>query len=801
MHQKSARWIAWLIILATCVSFLALPGLAAEETEAAPEVQEEIAPPQEETPLVNVIEVPEPAEEPEPEEEPEPIEEPDPVEEPEPTEEPDPVEEPEPTEEPDPAETPEPTEEPDPAEETDPTDEPSGEPDTDGDTPGASEEPQSFTVSYYNGETLLSQETVAKGAAPAAAPTEAGGRSIRAWTDSEGKLADLTKLQLEADASFYAWFIPQLKTASHDRYINGVGDNKFAPTNTLTRAQAATILYNLLDSTAFGPYNSTFTDVADASWYGPAVKTLASFGVINGYADGSFKPNGSVTRAEFVTMLVRLIGVSGGSASFTDVSGHWALASIQAAAGMGWINGYAQDNGTYAFKPNNSITRAEAVVVMNRVLGRSADRNVLAAGVGIMSYDDVKNTDWWYADVMEASIAHTYSRTSGGEVWNDYDKVDSGMEPGLQKLGDQTVFVDQNRQLVTMRPGVNIAGGNYYYAKAQGFAIDADLSVKPGYAVFTDGSADQALADGFNLIGTTLFYWNGEEKTPRYLNEGLNVISGKTYWADQAGYNIRNNFGRGVVSLGGKNYLSDGACAIITSGEGYTSATSRPTTIDLKDQTFEFDGQMYYVQSDYSLATDTWKGYLYFGTNCAYTSSDATLDAYVYDVVKTFIGNNALTKEQKLLKAYYYFRGGEGENWVDSGFRYMPSPKGYKYARYNGQQHYSWSIDCANFFFSHKYGICYDWAAVMLYCARRLGFQSYLCVGNIYYDITADRHCWPLIQWDGKWHICDLNNEWGHLAGYYPTAKLYWNLFGQTLSSENVSTYRNPECGIKYYFK
>lgn len=805
MHRTFTRWIAVLMALILSVSLLTLPVLAAGEADAAGDTTDGVAVAEtDDSETVNVIEWNESnaaesdeAATPAPETPAEPTD----TEEPANTEEP--VETPEPTETPaEPADTEEPanTEEPqEPADTEEPADSEEETEDSASEEPmdadGTAEGP--FKISYYNGETLLREETVEKGKTPAKAPTTADGKTIRAWLDADGAVVELDELSVTADASYYAWFMPELVKDTHARYISGTGNAAFSPKTSLTRAQAAVMLYRLLDSTETGPYNTTFSDVSDSAWYATEVKTLASLGVINGYPNGRFRPNKAVTRAEFVTMLVNLTAVTGSSSSYTDVSsGHWAKDAIFAASAQGWVNGYP--NGT--FRPNYKITRAEAVVVMNRVLGRSADENTLKTGTGILRYIDVKPSDWWYADVMEASIGHTYTKSGSSETWTKYNVESVGLSAGLHKIGTSYVYVNADEQLTYVNAGINKLGNGYYFAKSAGYKLDADLSSKSGYVVFADGTADQALTDGFNRIGTTLFYWNKSSKAPTLLTAGLNKISGKTYWADSAGYVIRNDFGSGVVQLGGKYYLSDGYCAIITSGiacaTGYEN--SKPATMDLKNHTVEFNGNMYYLQSDYTVARDTWIGYLYFGTDGKYTSGDSTLDGYVYNMVKDIVTNTAITPKQQLLKAYYALRGGEGTTYVNSGFGYRNLGWGGAQGRYNEQKHYSWAIDKAKYMFSKKYGECYHWAAALLFMARRLGFQSYLVIGMVGGG-GGSLHCWNMIKWSGKWHLSDVELEWGWLNGWYGARK-YWNLFEQTLSSESVTSYTNPECGLYYKF-
>ena len=678
----------------------------------------------------------------------------------------------------------------------------------DSESGGSSEEPDEngFTVSYYINDTLLSEEKVVAGESPVNVPkTSASGTPIKGWMDKAGKNVVPGSSVIEADTAFYAWLAPALERDEHIRYINGKGEGLFQPTQSLTRAEAATILYNLLESKQYGPLDVSFADVSSGAWYYTQVMTLASYGVLNGYPDGTFQPNRYVTRAEFVTMIVNLIGGTGSSSNFTDIANNWARASIEIAVSNGWITGYQEQNGTYTFRPARQITRAEAVVIVNRVLGRTADANALATGSGILHYLDVPATAWYYSAIMEASIRHTYERTGSGETWTEYTVESTGMTQGIHTSGSGWFYIDSNGQPVHMKAGINSVDGKYFYSSLDGYYFTGNLSSKSGYCVFFDGTEKQLTA-GLNRIDTTrsdgsghssIFYWISSSNKPQQLKKGLNTISGKTYLAREAGYDIRADFSKGVVEQDGKYYLSSGKFEIITSGTGYKNATSKPTTIDLKQQTYEFNGCMYYLKSDYSLAHNEWIGYLYFGKNCAYTSGDSAIDNYVWNVVKDFINNNALTKEQKLLRAYYYIRGGSGSTEGSTPFSYSRKElHGYDYNRYNWQEHLNWAIYSAYIMFKDKKGMCYEWASVYLYMARRLGFQAYPIIGTV--GENRARHCWCMIQWDGAWHISDVEMEWGYITGWYTGQRAYWNLFDQKVSNEYFTTYRNPECGLLY---
>lgn len=208
-----------------------------------------------------------------------------------------------------------------------------------------------------------------------------------------------------------------LNMADHMAYLHGYPDGTFGPQKQMTRAEAAQMFYNLLldqniESDKF------FTDVKDDAWYAPAVEALAELGVINGYADGTFRPNASITRAEFTAMAMRFARdtLDGGSI-FSDVTtGDWFYAPVTSAADYGWINGYP--DGT--FRPNAPITRAEVAAVVNRMLEREADEAYIAAhGDDLRQFSDLSTTYWAYETIMEATNGHTYVAGASGEVWTN----------------------------------------------------------------------------------------------------------------------------------------------------------------------------------------------------------------------------------------------------------------------------------------------------------------------------------------------------------------------------------------------
>lgn len=238
---------------------------------------------------------------------------------------------------------------------------------------------------------------------------------------------------------------PHLRTDEHITYINGVAPGKFSPNGKLTRAETATMIARLLDTAQPGPAQTSFPDVQSGDWFYDTVTLLTSWDVLRGYPDGSFRPNGTITRAEFVTILSRLFEPETTARSFPDVPGsHWAYAAVQTALAKGWVSGYP--DGT--FRPDNSITRAEAVTAINNVLGRSAadaeTRRLLSEG-GVRCFYDVALTDWFYPAVTEASVPHTFT-LDGAERWTGFTYVDCGWPEGYPRIEGKVYFVNANRQ-------------------------------------------------------------------------------------------------------------------------------------------------------------------------------------------------------------------------------------------------------------------------------------------------------------------------------------------------------------------
>ena len=216
-----------------------------------------------------------------------------------------------------------------------------------------------------------------------------------------------------------------LNTEDHFSYVVGYAedyrtgeatDNEdlwpVKPNNQITRAEVATIFYRLLEDEVRDEYDTTtndFSDVTADSWYNQTVSTLARMGIVKGYEDGSFRPNAPITRAEFGAIATRFFAETGATyepGTFTDVTGNeWFANAIQDAVNLGLIGGYP--DGTV--RPNNNITRAEACAIVNRTLGRVPDADHLLPEDVMKVWPDNNPTDWFYADMQEATNGHEYA--------------------------------------------------------------------------------------------------------------------------------------------------------------------------------------------------------------------------------------------------------------------------------------------------------------------------------------------------------------------------------------------------------
>lgn len=216
--------------------------------------------------------------------------------------------------------------------------------------------------------------------------------------------------------------IEVLNKEIHFNYVIGYTDGTIRPNNDISRAEVATIFFRLLTDEAREQYTTTagnFTDVKAGMWCNRAIATLTNMGIIKGYTDGSFQPNKSITRAELATIIARFAKLDVNTKTFSDINGHWAQKNIELAAGNGWINGY--EDGT--FRPNKSIIRAETFAMINRVLDRQTESvsDLLPTSEMNMWSDNLNENAWYYKDVQEATNYHKCDRVGDSvyEKWTE----------------------------------------------------------------------------------------------------------------------------------------------------------------------------------------------------------------------------------------------------------------------------------------------------------------------------------------------------------------------------------------------
>lgn len=213
-----------------------------------------------------------------------------------------------------------------------------------------------------------------------------------------------------------------LNKEDHFNYIIGTPEGLSLPTANVTRAEVATIFFRLMTDDArakFDSLDNSFSDVAKGKWYNRAISTLAKAGIIKGDPAGTYRPGDPITRAEMAAIIARFGDFKEGGKTFNDISGHWAQKYIELAASNGWING--NPDGT--FKPNNNITRAETVAMINRVLDRQTKdvSDLLPVSQMTNWSDNMDTAKWYYRDMQEATNNHKAERVGNSiyEKWTE----------------------------------------------------------------------------------------------------------------------------------------------------------------------------------------------------------------------------------------------------------------------------------------------------------------------------------------------------------------------------------------------
>ena len=356
---------------------------------------------------------------------------------------------------------------------------------------------------------------------------------------------------------------PALNTAEHMQYMNGYTDGTFRPDASITRAEASKLLASLLVNKIENE-DHLFTDVDVSAWYADAVRQMTGFGLVNGYTNGTFKPNAKITRAEFVAILSRLPHTDiGTDKSFNDVpKTNWAYTAVQTALAQGWISA-----GTN-FRPNAPITRAETVTILNRVLGRQADKQTIYTSDGIRVMPDVPDTHWAYWDMLEATTDHKFSKENGTEEWTSFDKETTDLTPGWHNIGGRLFHVNEDKQFDhdTFIGSLELDHNGYYITGST--ELDA-LLASAVKSVVNDGmTQQQKLRAVYDYAKNTFGYlgigaadtgkrdWALTSATDMLKNHKGNCYSWAaafTYLARQVGFDAQAIPGTGVSPKGSES--------------------------------------------------------------------------------------------------------------------------------------------------------------------------------------------------------------------------------------------------------
>ena len=209
----------------------------------------------------------------------------------------------------------------------------------------------------------------------------------------------------------------------HFAYIVGYPDGNVKPSGNITRAEVATIFFRLLTEdvrTANSTQSNSLSDVSRGQWFNHAISTLSSMGIVKGNPDGTFNPDAPITRAEFAAIAARFDDKNTNTTSnFSDIASHWAKDEIGVAANKGWINGYPDST----FRPDQYITRAEAMTLVNRVLNRLPEKSEDLLDDMIKWPDNADASVWYYLAVQEATNSHDYSDKSDADKYEKWTKI------------------------------------------------------------------------------------------------------------------------------------------------------------------------------------------------------------------------------------------------------------------------------------------------------------------------------------------------------------------------------------------
>lgn len=366
-----------------------------------------------------------------------------------------------------------------------------------------------------------------------------------------------------------------IKTGSHTKYMSGSNDGLFHPSEFLTRAELAQMLYSVVvERPAAG---AGFSDVSSDAWYAQAVGDIAGLGILLGYSDGSFRPTQAVTRAESAAALAQLIPSGGAARAFRDVpTSHPNYSDISAVGGYGLFSGDDVGN----FNPSAGFTRAEAAVVFNKLLGRIPDSSAIYAQ-NLRYFPDVPTTHWAYGQVMEAATTHSHISNGSGERWQDVQTEPVPLADGFYRINGRLYCVSEGQFLRS-------AAIECFYFDAEGRYTTGDTALDDQLNAlveqYTDSSMtrDQKLRalynycrDNFSYLKRPLLETGATGWEPEYASAFLSMGKGNCFSFSslfcllareigQPAYTVIGGLGKNAsphgwveIKLDGKNYTFD----------------------------------------------------------------------------------------------------------------------------------------------------------------------------------------------------------------------------------------------------
>ncbi len=386
-----------------------------------------------------------------------------------------------------------------------------------------SEAAEYHTVTFYeNG--MVSQELAVKQGERVSNVPEG-----MKWRDEAGHTVDFATLAVTEDMAVYAQ-APVTVRSEHVRYMTGE-NNKFRPNDDMTRAEAAQVICNLVEDSGYTPGDTgTFSDVTRTDAAYDSVEEAASLGLMTGYADGTFRPDSPITRGEMVTVLCRVMDVDEIVAkAFEDVdTKDWTMGNVAAAMAKGWLTGYEDGD----FYPDAPLTRAEAVVLINRALGKTPNKTAIDLVCETSPYRDVSKKSWAYYDIVDVSFSSELMAYIMGEV--------PDAQQGFIILGDDLCHINAEKKLDYFQKGFHtitdgLESDGVYYAPDNGYFLQRS---KPGlqeldgslfYVEKEDGPFVSNYDYGYLHFGENGRYTSGDVEVDGYVDAIMNpIIQGNT---------------------------------------------------------------------------------------------------------------------------------------------------------------------------------------------------------------------------------------------------------------------------------